>query len=119
VEIGARQAEDIGHCFEAGVNFVVESIETLPTARNSCCVTAASSSIELSFFLGIWMVVTLPASQVPWMVDVGDVSLDHSVLRPPRRSSNMVIERVRVSIQQTLDRLLSMRPDILMALDNG
>jgi hypothetical protein len=30
VEIGAHQVEDIGHCLEAGVNFVVESIETLP-----------------------------------------------------------------------------------------
>jgi hypothetical protein len=30
VEIGADQVEDIGHCLEAGVNFVVESIETLP-----------------------------------------------------------------------------------------
>jgi hypothetical protein len=30
VEIGAHQVEDICHCLEAGVNFVVESIETLP-----------------------------------------------------------------------------------------
>lgn len=30
LEIGAHQVEDIGHCLEAGVNFVVESIETVP-----------------------------------------------------------------------------------------
>ena len=61
VEIGAHQVEDIGHRLEAGVNFVVESMRRCPISRNSFCVTAASSSIELSFFLGIWMVVTLPA----------------------------------------------------------
>jgi hypothetical protein len=33
VEIGAHQVEDIGHCLEAGVNSVVESIETLPDCK--------------------------------------------------------------------------------------
>jgi hypothetical protein len=60
VEIRAHQLEDVGHCLESGVNFVVESVETLLMARNSFCVAAASSSIELSFFLGISMVVPLP-----------------------------------------------------------
>ena len=30
VEIGPHQVEDIGHCLESGVNFVVESIKMLP-----------------------------------------------------------------------------------------
>ena len=30
VEIGAHQVENVGHRLETGVNFVVESIETLP-----------------------------------------------------------------------------------------
>lgn len=30
MKIGAHQVEDMGHCLETGVDFVVESIETLP-----------------------------------------------------------------------------------------
>jgi len=29
MEIGAYQVEDIGHCLEAGINFVVEPVDSL------------------------------------------------------------------------------------------
>lgn len=61
MEIGAHQVEDIGHCLEAGVNFVVELIETLPNCEKLLLGQGGELDIELGFFFGMYMVVTLPA----------------------------------------------------------